>query len=127
SPIAVYCSTATAYLIGLALPAAIRLDSAASLRRAASSQMVLEGLRFISRNKLILGAISLDLFAVLLGGAVALLPVYAHEILNVGAAGLGLLRSAPALGGVLMALVLAHWPLKRRAGAALLWCVTCFG
>ncbi len=89
--------------------------------------MVLEGLSYIWRNKLILGAISLDLFAVLLGGAVALLPVYAREILRVGALGLGILRSAPGIGAVLMAVVVAHWPLRRRAGAAMLWCVFAFG
>jgi MFS family permease len=89
--------------------------------------MVLEGLRYIRRSPLILGSISLDLFAVLLGGAVALLPVYAREILNTGAYGLGLLRSAPGVGAVLMALVLAHFPLRRRAGLTMLYCVFGFG
>jgi MFS family permease len=89
--------------------------------------MALEGLRYIRRNKLILGAISLDLFAVLLGGAVALLPVYAREILKIGASGLGILRSAPGLGAVIMALVVARWPLRRHAGAIMLWCVCGFG
>jgi hypothetical protein len=74
-----------------------------------------------------LGAISLDLFAVLLGGAVALLPVYAGAILGVGASGLGLLRAGPGMGAVLMAIVVAHYPLRRRAGAAMLWCVFGFG
>jgi uncharacterized membrane protein len=89
--------------------------------------MALEGLRYIRRNKMILGAISLDLFAVLLGGAVALLPVYAREILKIGASGLGLLRSAPGVGAVIMALVVARWPLRRHAGAIMLWCVCGFG
>ena len=88
---------------------------------------MLEGLRYIRQNPLILGAISLDLFAVLLGGAVALLPVYAREILHIGASGLGILRSGPALGAVVMAMVLAHWPLRRRAGAALFLGVAGFG
>ncbi|MBV8454526.1 MAG: MFS transporter, partial [Deltaproteobacteria bacterium] len=92
-----------------------------------SAGMVLEGLKYIWQNKLILGAISLDLFAVLLGGAVALLPVYAREILKVGASGLGILRSAPGIGAVAMSLVLAHAPLKRRAGTTMLWCVFGFG
>ncbi len=74
-----------------------------------------------------LGSISLDLFAVLLGGAVALLPVYARDILNAGAYGLGVLRSAPGLGAVLMAIALAYRPLRRRAGATMLWCVVGFG
>jgi MFS family permease len=89
--------------------------------------MVLDGMRYIWRHRLILGAISLDLFAVLLGGAVALLPVYAKEILNVGAAGLGVLRSAPGTGAVLMAALVAHRPLRRRAGVTMLWCVFGFG
>ena len=69
--------------------------------------MVFEGFHYIRRNNLILGAISLDLFAVLLGGAVALLPVYAREILHVGATGLGILRGAPGAGAVAMAIVVA--------------------
>jgi MFS family permease len=85
------------------------------------------GLHYIWREKLILGAISLDLFAVLLGGAVALLPVYAEDILRTGPWGLGILRSAPSGGAVLMALIVAHRPLKRRAGAVMLWCVAGFG
>jgi MFS family permease len=88
---------------------------------------VLAGLRYIWQQKLILGSISLDLFAVLLGGAVALLPVYAREILKTGPWGLGLLRSAPGVGAAAMALLLAHRPVRRRAGATMLWCVTGFG
>jgi MFS family permease len=89
--------------------------------------MVHEGLRYIWRNKFVLGAISLDLFAVLLGGAVALLPVYAREILFVGATGLGILRSAPGVGAILMALLLTHRPLGARQGTIMLWCVCGFG
>jgi hypothetical protein len=89
--------------------------------------VILEGLRYIWRNQLILGAISLDLFAVLLGGAVALLPVFAREILGVGPIGLGVMRSAPGAGAVLMATLLAYRPLRRRAGAIMLWCVVGFG
>jgi MFS family permease len=88
---------------------------------------VLAGFDYLWHNQIVLGAISLDLFAVLLGGAVALLPVYAREILNVGPWGLGLLRSAPGAGAVLMALVLAYRPLRRKAGAIMLWCVAGFG
>jgi hypothetical protein len=89
--------------------------------------MVLEGFRYIRRHPLILGAISLDLFAVLLGGAVALLPVYASDILHVGATGLGILRCAPGVGAVLTAVALAHYPLGRRQGELMLWCVFGFG
>jgi MFS family permease len=87
----------------------------------------LAGFRYVWEKKLILGSISLDLFAVLLGGAVALLPVYAREILKTGPWGLGLLRSAPGVGAAIMAIFLAHRPLRRRAGATMLWCVAGFG
>ncbi len=96
-------------------------------RRDASLRTVFAGFDYLWHNQIVLGAISLDLFAVLLGGAVALLPVYAREILRVGPWGLGILRSAPGLGAVLMALLLAHRPLRKRAGAIMLWCVAAFG
>ena len=96
-------------------------------RQQISLTTVLAGFRYIWQQKLILGSISLDLFAVLLGGAVALLPVYAREILKTGPWGLGLLRSAPGVGAAAMAILLAHRPVRRRAGATMLWCVTGFG
>jgi MFS family permease len=85
------------------------------------------GIRFVRGQPVILGALSLDLFSVLFGGAVALLPVFAAEILHVGPEGLGVLRAAPAVGAVLMSLVLAHLPPLRRAGQALLISVAVFG
>ncbi|HEX6434994.1 MAG TPA: MFS transporter, partial [Gemmatimonadales bacterium] len=85
------------------------------------------GLRFVLRQKVVLGALTLDLFSVLFGGAVALLPVFAAEILHVGPQGLGVLRAAPAVGAVLMSLVLAHRPPLRRAGRTLLVSVALFG
>jgi MFS family permease len=88
---------------------------------------VLAGFRFIWEKKLILGSISLDMFAVLLGGAVALLPVYARTILHTGPWGLGLLRSAPGVGAALMAIVVAHRPIRRRAGLTMLLSVAAFG
>jgi MFS family permease len=127
SPIPVYGCAAASYLLSFALISLIRLKAPQRPRGAASMRVVMEGLRYIWRNKLILGAISLDLFAVLLGGAVALLPIYAKEILHSGAIGLGILRSAPGVGAVLMAIVVAHWPLRRKAGSAMLWCVCGFG
>jgi len=87
----------------------------------------LEGLRFILARKAILGAISLDLFAVLLGGATALLPVIAHEVLDSGPLGLGLLRSAPAVGALGMSIWLAHHPLKKRVGRLMFGAVAVFG
>jgi MFS family permease len=88
---------------------------------------VAEGVRFVQSNKVILGAMTLDLFAVLLGGATYLLPLFAHDILHVNAFGFGWLKAAPALGAFAMALVQAHLPPMRRAGAMMLWCVTGFG
>jgi MFS family permease len=88
---------------------------------------VLAGFHFIWEKKLILGSISLDMFAVLLGGAVALLPVYARTILHTGPWGLGLLRSAPGVGAALMAIVVAHHPIRRRAGLTMLLSVAAFG
>jgi MFS family permease len=88
---------------------------------------ILGGLRYVWGNKLILGAISLDLFAVLLGGAVALLPVFARDILHVGAAGLGTMRSAPALGAMLMAIYLSLRPLNGYVGYKMLGAVLLFG
>jgi MFS family permease len=127
SPTLVYTFAAIEYLAALGLLAGIRAPAAPGRRPAATMGMALEGLRYIRRNNLILGAISLDLFAVLLGGAVALLPVYAREILGIGATGLGILRSAPGVGALAMALVVARWPLRRHAGAIMLWSVGGFG
>ena len=89
--------------------------------------MIREGLVYVWTNKLVFGAISLDLVAVLLGGATALLPVYARDILHIGPHGFGLLRSAPAIGGGLGALWLSHYPLQRRAGFWMLCAVGLFG
>lgn len=126
-PVFVYICAALAYLIAFVLLNGVRLPQVERRAAAASVRVLLEGLEFIGRHKLILGAISLDLFAVLLGGAVALLPVYAREILKIGATGLGILRSAPGVGALLMGVVIAHWPLRRRAGLTMLWCVLAFG
>jgi MFS family permease len=105
----------------------IKTQSKQRLREPVNLQTILVGFHYIWREKLILGSISLDLFAVLLGGSVALLPVYAREILQTGPWGLGLLRSAPGVGAAVMAILLAYKPLKRRAGVTMLWCVAGFG
>jgi MFS family permease len=86
-----------------------------------------EGIRFVFNHEIILSALSLDLFAVLFGGAAAMLPIFAAEVLGVGAQGLGLLRAAPSFGAVLVALILAHQPPMRNAGKNLLVCVAGFG
>jgi MFS family permease len=88
---------------------------------------VIEGLAYVRDNKIVLGAISLDLFAVILGGATAMLPVYARDILHVGSEGLGALRAAPAAGAALIALVLTRWPLRRNVGVKMFVCVGIFG
>jgi len=85
------------------------------------------GFRYVWNTKLLLGALSLDMFAVLLGGAVALLPVYAKDILHVGPAGFGALQAAPSLGAIITALITAHMPPFKKAGRALLWAVVGFG
>ena len=122
----------------LLLDAILCLASAALIRRVdavpalavakrVSWNTVLAGIRYIRTRRALLGAISMDMVAVLLGGAVALLPVYAKDVLNVGAEGLGILRGAPAVGAVAMAVTLAHLPPLRRAGATMLVCVAAFG
>ncbi len=90
-------------------------------------ERVTEGLRFVQKREVLLGAISLDLFAVLLGGATALLPIYARDILKVGPIGLGILRSAPATGAIVTAIFLAHRGLVRRVGTRLFVAVAIFG
>ncbi|MFZ9127314.1 MAG: MFS transporter [Steroidobacteraceae bacterium] len=92
-----------------------------------SLDRLLEGLRFVFRRRIVLGAISLDLFAVLLGGATALLPAFASDVLKVGPGGLGLLRAAPGLGAALVAAWLTWRPLAGRMGPAMLWGVAVFG
>jgi MFS family permease len=90
-------------------------------------ERVAEGVRFVRSRPVVLGAISLDLFAVLLGGATALLPVYARDILHVGPLGLGFLRSAPAAGAFSMAFFLTHWPIRQTVGAKMFAAVAVFG
>lgn len=85
------------------------------------------GIQFVFKNQIVLSAISLDLFAVLFGGAVALLPIFADEILHVGKEGLGFLRSAQGIGAVIMAVYLTQNPIKKNIGKILLWCVAGFG
>ncbi len=93
----------------------------------ATMRSLLAGLRFVFDHRIILATISLDLFAVLLGGATALLPIYADEILHCGPVGLGWLRAAPSVGALTMAMILAHRPPMRRAGPAMLAAVAGFG
>jgi len=126
-PSAVYAAAMLAGIFAAFATLRIRLESKPRPRQPVNLQTVLAGIHYIWRQKIVLGSISLDLFAVLLGGAVALLPVYAREILHTGPWGLGLLRCSPGIGAASMALLLAHRPLKGRSGRAMLWCVAGFG
>lgn len=126
-PAAVYAMSVATFSIAAGAILRVRPQVTSRRREPMSMKTVLAGLRYIWQQKLILGSISLDLFAVLLGGAVALLPVYAREILHTGPWGLGVLRSAPGVGAAIVAVAVAHWPLQRRIGPILLWCVAGFG
>ena len=115
------------FLAASALVFSIRPERALPPREAATLRSVFGGIHFIWENPAILGAISLDLFAVLLGGATALLPIYAHEILQTGPWGLGVLRAAPAAGALGMSVLLARRPLRRHAGRIMFGAVIVFG
>jgi MFS family permease len=126
-PAAVYGTAAAAGLLAALTTLRIQAQGKPRPREPFTLKTVFAGFHYIWGHKLVFGSISLDLFAVLLGGAVALLPVYAKEILRTGPGGLGLLRSAPGIGAAVMALLLAYQPIRKRAGATMLWCVAGFG
>lgn len=123
----VYLTNAVLSTMALALMFFVKGRPVRLEQAPASWQTLLAGVRYVFERKILLGAISLDLFAVLLGGAVALMPVYAKNILHVGPLGNGLLRGAPAVGAAVMAVLVAHMPPFKRAGAAMFWGVTGFG
>jgi MFS family permease len=139
SPVVVYLLATAMCLVGAACVAAMRPQPAAdaapdsvseaiaAAARSSALARVLEGLRFVRHTPILLGAILLDLLAVLFGGAVALLPVFARSILHVGPTGLGVLRAAPAAGALLAAVVITRWPIGRRAGRTLLLVVGLYG
>ncbi len=117
-----------AMLVGfLFLVAGIKPKPGTAEKKAFDARTVLAGLRYVAETKLLLGSISLDLFAVLLGGAVALMPIFAHDVLHAGATGLGLLRAMPSLGALVVSLSLVFRPIKRRAGKVMLTSVAVFG
>jgi MFS family permease len=115
------------WLLGTLLTGAIQPAKSAAVRDAATPADLFAGVRFVRNNPAILGTISLDLFAVLLGGATALLPIYARDILQTGPLGLGILRAAPAVGALLMTAVLARHTIKRRVGMRMFQAVIVFG
>ena len=127
SPALAYGVTAVLYSAGVLTTLLMRANTTPERSPGSQIAQIREGLVYVWTNKIIFGAISLDLFAVLLGGATALLPAFAADVLNVGAEGFGLLRSGPAVGAVVMALVLARWPLKRKAGRRMFLAVGAFG
>jgi MFS family permease len=122
-----YAVSLVLYLVPIVGLALIRRPTRPAPHVGSRMDRVKEGLSYIRTNRIVLGAISLDLFAVLLGGAMALLPVFARDILHVGPEGFGLLRSAPAAGAALVALVLASRPIYRHAGTAMFSGVAVFG
>jgi len=126
-PTTVYTTVGLLFLGASLLLAGISLERVPPKREPVSLQSLFAGIAFIRSRPAILGAISLDLFAVLLGGATALLPIYARDILGTGPWGLGLLRSAPAVGALSMSVVLAHYPLQHRVGRIMFGAVTIFG
>ncbi|MFG0467332.1 MFS transporter [Pseudomonas putida] len=123
----VYGPTVALYAIACMLTLSLQARGQVAQRGRASIESLLAGIRFIRSRPDILGAISLDLFAVLLGGATALLPVFAKDILLTGPMGLGLLRSAPAVGALLMSLWLARFPFQRNVGRTMFTAVGVFG
>jgi MFS family permease len=120
-------ATCACLLLGSAVLALLVRYQHQQAHLAAAWQTVLAGFAFVWQRKVLLGATSLDLFAVLLGGATALLPIYARDILHTGPIGLGVLRSAPAVGALLMSLAIMRWPLTRHVGHRLLAAVAVFG
>jgi MFS family permease len=114
-------AAAVVILFGFASPPQVGAQGASRMTQ------IREGLRYLWSNKIVLGAISLDLFAVLLGGATALLPVFARDILQVGSQGFGILRAAPAVGGVMVAALLSARPIRHHAGIKMLLGVAAFG
>jgi MFS family permease len=126
-PTSVYFAIGLLFLAASLLVVLVQARQASPKVDRADLQSLFAGIAFIRSKPEILGSISLDLFAVLLGGATALLPIYAREILNVGPVGLGILRAAPAVGALLMSVLLARRPLRHRVGQIMFMAVTVFG
>ncbi|MGA3100716.1 MAG: MFS transporter [Terracidiphilus sp.] len=123
----VYVFTLGTLVWFLALVVSLHVRPGRMEHRDLSLKVVLAGFQYVRRARILLGSFSLDLFVVLLGGAVALMPIFAHEILHQGPRGLGMLRAAPAVGAVTMSVVMARFPLHRHAGRWLFICVSIFG
>lgn len=126
-PALIYGLNAVAATIYLVLLLGVKLRPVENRPQEVTLSSLLAGVRFVWTTQVVLGAMALDMFAVLLGGATTLLPIYARDILDVGPSGLGWMEAAPALGALLMSMVLAHRPVVDRAGSKLLWSVAGFG
>ncbi len=127
SPVVSYSVALTLFALSAILAFMIRKPEQRTTSRAVTLESMLAGFRFISHEKVVLGAISLDLFAVLLGGAVALMPIFAKEVLTLGPWGLGLLRAAQGIGAILVAIFLAFHPIRHHAGVMMFAGVALFG
>ncbi len=127
APSAAFAGAAVLYAASGACVLSIRTDLRPRAVAGKRAAQIKEGLAYVWSNKIVFGSISLDLFAVLLGGATALLPVFARDVLHVGADGFGVLRSGPAIGAGMVALALTRWPLHRRAGLWMFAGVAVFG
>ncbi len=123
----VYAFTMATLVWFLALIISLHTRPGRMEHRAASVKVVMAGFQYVRRSPLLLGSMSLDLFVVLLGGAVALMPIFANDVLRTGPRGLGALRAAPAIGALTMSLLMARFPINRRAGARMFVCVAIFG
>jgi MFS family permease len=123
----VYAFTLLGLLLFLSFLSVVKPRGAAAEKKGFTVETMLAGLRYVIGTRLLLGSISLDLFAVLLGGAASLMPIFAVDVLHSGANGLGLLRAMPSLGALAVSLALLAVPIKRRAGKTMLVCVGIFG
>lgn len=122
-----YGATSVLYLVAVVTLGLIRTSTQPELQPGSRLELVKEGLVYVWRNKIVFGAISLDMVAVLLGGATALLPVFARDVLHVGAEGFGLLRASPGVGATVVAALLASFPIRRHAGMTMFIGVAVFG
>ncbi len=127
SPVAAFGAASAMFLAASILTWGIGKSLTVRIREPLTMKSLFSGIAFVRSRPVILGTLSLDLFAVLLGGVTALLPIFAQDILKAGPAGLGVLRAAPAVGALTMSIVLAHYPLKQRVGALMFASVAVFG
>jgi len=127
SPVVPYALCAALFLCSIVLLAFLQIERVAVGRSPVNLAAFFAGISYIRRNPIVLGVISLDLFAVLLGGTTALLPIFANDVFQLGSEGLGLLRAAPAVGALVIMAALTAWPLAHHVGRIMFVSVACFG